>query len=392
MDALLRYPMVSCLHFLECSGNSNLMYGPTPPALTCGQVHGLVSCSEWTGVPLRTLLEEAGVSAQAVPYWQAAGQRAAQRSAHQEAVGHFTKGMAVLQTLPDMPERTQQDLRRHVALGVSLMAVKGRAAPEVERVYTRALALCQQVEDTPQLYAVLRGLYLYYLNRGPQRRAQELAEQLLHQAERQAEVAPRMLGHYLLGLVLFQRGVLGDAARHFEQAIAAYHPQEHRPLAHMYGIDLGVITRSLGALVLWLLGFPDRALVQSQEAWTLVQEVAHPLSQALAQVWLACLHQLRREAQAAHDRAAGSVALAAQQGFSALFVAWATVPLGWALTRKGEWAAGIANLREGSEAALAAGSEQWRPYYLALRAEADASPAADDASERCVDRPVVVSV
>lgn len=60
-DALMRYPMVSRIHFLECAGNSQLMYGPTPPALTVGQAHGLVSCSEWTGVPLRYLLEEAGV-------------------------------------------------------------------------------------------------------------------------------------------------------------------------------------------------------------------------------------------------------------------------------------------------------------------------------------------
>jgi sulfane dehydrogenase subunit SoxC len=60
VEALLRYPMVSRIHFLECSGNSHIMYGPTPPDLTCGQVHGMVSCSEWTGVPLRLLLEEAG--------------------------------------------------------------------------------------------------------------------------------------------------------------------------------------------------------------------------------------------------------------------------------------------------------------------------------------------
>jgi sulfane dehydrogenase subunit SoxC len=60
VDALLRYPMVSRLYFLECSGNSRPMYGTTPPVLTCGQVHGMVSCSEWTGIPLRLLLEEAG--------------------------------------------------------------------------------------------------------------------------------------------------------------------------------------------------------------------------------------------------------------------------------------------------------------------------------------------
>jgi sulfane dehydrogenase subunit SoxC len=61
VDALLRYPMVSRIHFLECSGNSQFLYQPAPPNLTAGQMHGLVSCSEWTGVPLRLLLEEAGV-------------------------------------------------------------------------------------------------------------------------------------------------------------------------------------------------------------------------------------------------------------------------------------------------------------------------------------------
>ena len=61
VDALLRYPMVSRIHFLECSGNSQLLYQPAPPTVTVGQTHGLVSCSEWTGVPLRLLLEEAGV-------------------------------------------------------------------------------------------------------------------------------------------------------------------------------------------------------------------------------------------------------------------------------------------------------------------------------------------
>jgi predicted ATPase len=46
------------------------------------------------------------------------------------------------------------------------------------------------------------------------------------------------------------------------------------------------------------------------------------------------------------------------------------MPLGSALTQQGDWAAGLAKLQEGSEAALAAGSEQWRPYYLTRCAEA----------------------
>ena len=79
VDALLRYPMVSRIHFLECAGNSQVLYQPTPPNLTAGQTHGLVSCSEWTGVPLRLLLEEAGVDRSA-PWILAEGADAAAMS------------------------------------------------------------------------------------------------------------------------------------------------------------------------------------------------------------------------------------------------------------------------------------------------------------------------
>src|SRR3989475_5910793 len=61
VDALMRYPMISRIHFLECAGNSQLLYQPTPPTLTAGQTHGLVSCNERTAVPLPVLLEEAAV-------------------------------------------------------------------------------------------------------------------------------------------------------------------------------------------------------------------------------------------------------------------------------------------------------------------------------------------
>jgi sulfane dehydrogenase subunit SoxC len=79
MDALMRYPMISRIHFMECAGNSQLLYQPTPPNLTVGQAHGLVSCSEWTGVPLRILLEEAGVDRSA-PWILAEGADAAAMS------------------------------------------------------------------------------------------------------------------------------------------------------------------------------------------------------------------------------------------------------------------------------------------------------------------------
>lgn len=65
MDALHRYPMVSRIQFLECSGNSRLNLSGDAPDASCGEIHGLFSCSEWTGIPLGVLLDEAGVDARA---------------------------------------------------------------------------------------------------------------------------------------------------------------------------------------------------------------------------------------------------------------------------------------------------------------------------------------
>jgi len=62
MDALMRYPTVTRIQFLECSGNSGRSnMSPEPPQGPLGTMHGLVSCSEWTGIPLSVLLDEAGV-------------------------------------------------------------------------------------------------------------------------------------------------------------------------------------------------------------------------------------------------------------------------------------------------------------------------------------------
>ncbi|MGX7703613.1 sulfite dehydrogenase [Methylobacterium sp. Gmos1] len=64
MDDLVRFPSVSRLHFLECSGNTP-SWQSTNPAWTVQDTHGLLSCAEWTGVELATLLDEVGVRPEA---------------------------------------------------------------------------------------------------------------------------------------------------------------------------------------------------------------------------------------------------------------------------------------------------------------------------------------
>ncbi len=62
VESLLRYPMHSRLCFIECGGNSNAGWRSKPIQSKAGHFHGMVSCSEWTGVPLALLLEEAGLT------------------------------------------------------------------------------------------------------------------------------------------------------------------------------------------------------------------------------------------------------------------------------------------------------------------------------------------
>ncbi|HEU0113978.1 MAG TPA: sulfite dehydrogenase [Thermomicrobiales bacterium] len=61
MDDIKRFPSVSVVHFLECSGNSFSEWDKATMGKTVAQTHGLTSCGEWTGVPLKTILNEVGL-------------------------------------------------------------------------------------------------------------------------------------------------------------------------------------------------------------------------------------------------------------------------------------------------------------------------------------------
>jgi predicted ATPase len=99
-----------------------------------------------------------GNTQKAVEYLHLAGQQAVQRSANEEAVNHFAAALGLLKTLSNMREHKQRELTLQTALGAVLNATKGWAAPEVEKAYSQARELCQQLGDTSQLFPVLRGL------------------------------------------------------------------------------------------------------------------------------------------------------------------------------------------------------------------------------------------
>jgi TOMM system kinase/cyclase fusion protein len=310
---------------------------------------------------------EAGLIAQAISYWQRAGERATQRSAPAEAIVHLTKGLELLKTLSNTPERLQQELLLQTTLGLALMAAKGYAAPEVEQVYARAQELCRQMGETPQLFPVLLGLQLFYVVRAELRTARKLAEQILLLAQSARDPALLLEAHRALGEVLYFQGEFAPAGEHVEQVMALYDPRQSR---HSWGwTDRRVSSLSRSAVVLWLLGYPDQARKSSHEALTLAWGLSHPYSLAWALYYAAMSHELRQEAQATQEQAEALITLSCEQGFP-LFISLGTIFRGWALAAQGEIEEGMAQMHQGLASYQATGAEVGRPSFLALLAEA----------------------
>jgi predicted ATPase len=309
---------------------------------------------------------EAGFIEQAIPYWQRAGERAVKRSANVEAISHFTKGLELLNTLPDNPERLQQELTLQLSLGTPLNVTRGFAALELEKVYARARELSQQVGETPQLRVVLYGLCAFYLGRAVLHTARELAKQLFTLVQSTQDSVSLLMGYFVMAVTLLKRGEFVEAREHAKRGIELYdryRSQSSTWQAHHFGVGcLNFI-----AWVLWVLGYPDLARRRTRDALTLAQEKALPFTLAEGFSYAAWLHQTLREWQAAEKHAVALVALCTEQGFP-LWQASGTIVRGRVLVEQGSEEEGVAQIHQGLADYRATGAELLLPDSLGLLA------------------------
>ena len=308
--------------------------------------------------------------AQAVRYCRYAAEQALRRYAYREAVAHLTTALDLLVTLPETPTRVQEELTLHLTLGVALLTLQGHASPEVERTYTRALGLCQQLGETSLHFPVLRGLWNCAITQGKLRLSRERGEQLLALAQRQGEPALLPLAHRALGTSLYWLGEFVPARQHLEHGWTLATAYTSPGYIAQYGEDPGLVCQLYGVLALLVLGYPDQAWQQLQEALRLAETLAHPFSLGFALVHAAWLHQHRREAPQAQARAEAAIALATQHEL-AQWLALGMILRGWAVTMQGQGITGLVQLQEGLAAFRATGSGASRihPVLLALQAE-----------------------
>jgi predicted ATPase len=362
-----RYAFVHVLY-------ENALYNPLGPAqrasLSKAVAEALLAFhgekTESLAAELAFLFEKAREFDRAADYFRQAAQDAARVFAPREAVALARRGLKQAGKLPETPARASRELALQMVLGMQLQIIEGFAAPEAERAYLRARALCEQGHGLTNRFAVLTGLWGFYLSRAELPTARELAEELFGLAQQLADPARLLVAHYALAQVLLRLGNLPAAREHLRPELLPVGDPVFEPF--LQGIDAGVAWLVWCAVNLGLLGHADQALARSRDAIAVAERNANPHSVVYAQFYAGMIYQRRREWRATLARAEAALALAAEQGFY-LWSACATSLRGWALAEGGSRAEGIAQMHQGLEALQAIGSKLGRPTFLMFLGE-----------------------
>lgn len=230
---------------------------------------------------------QAGRPLHAARYWAAAAQRALDRSANLETLGHATRGLDLLASAAGAPDRDRLELGLEILRGAAYRAVKGFASSEVERSFLRARELAERLDDIPRLIDARRGLFSCYYARGALALAREQGQQVAALGNRMDDSGSRMLGHWMLGCVTFWQGEFPTARRELEKAFSLYDPLQQRANTLALQIDPGVNALLHLSWALWILGHPDQAVQTSEKAIATARQLAQPFALSMA-LFFAC--------------------------------------------------------------------------------------------------------
>lgn len=305
--------------------------------------------------------------AQAAKQFYRAAENAGRMFAHREAIVLAKRALRLLRNLPETPDRDVLELSLQTMLGLQLQVTRGFAAGEAKQAYMRAHELCRRSGSVAASFPVLWGLWLFLKVRSELPRAQEMAEELLRLSWQENDPDLALQAHQALAVTSLCRGAPMVTLQHTEQAAALYDPRRHRTHSFHFGQDPGIICKAIGAVALCLLGYPEQAKQQSDEAVSRSRDLS-PNSQAVALHFAAMLHQIRRDAARTREQAAASRAIARQHGFS-FWLAGGTVLGGWAEAVSNSPELALPQIQQGLKDWIATESVTYHTYFLGVHAD-----------------------
>jgi predicted ATPase len=180
-----------------------------------------------------------------------------------KTIGHLMHGIDLVNALPETPEYIRLELKLLIALGQALIAVKGNAAPEVQRVYDRARTLSQQVGDTSRLFQVWFGLARHDLVRRGLDAARRAARRCLQLAQKQYNLMLQIKAHAMLGVISLFRAEFAAAHEYLGDHVVQPLAQSYHPTPLDPDPDPVVHCDSFAGVNGWILGYPEQALQQT---------------------------------------------------------------------------------------------------------------------------------
>jgi tetratricopeptide (TPR) repeat protein len=257
---------------------------------------------------------EAGLAERAIDFYLAAAKRAGAAASNSEAIGHLTKGLALVEMLPAAARRATE-LRLRFDLSLPLIQLKGHGSPEVAAVFARSRELSAGLGEGPELFHSLYGLWGYHLLRAGLGTAAELSEELLALGPRLNDATLRLVAHHTATVTAYWTGNLASVPHHSDQEMALYDP-ERQPRRRTVASDAVVDSLGHCAFALWALGFPDRARDKGATAIALARRFNHPFGLCSALNWNAYLHYFRREPALAAESVGVLSVVAREHGFA----------------------------------------------------------------------------
>ncbi|MFN8385773.1 MAG: adenylate/guanylate cyclase domain-containing protein [Anaerolineales bacterium] len=311
-------------------------------------------------------LTEAGDAEKAVEAWQTAGDFASARAALVEASQHYNKALAVLQTMPDSPDRAQLELPLQISKGHILSAIKGFGSEEEKLVYLRAREIAGQLGESPQFFFILLGLWSTANSRSDMKSSEEIQTEMLRIAERDGMSMFLVWAYFTQGLYAYEVGKFSEVGEWVAKLLQHYKAEEQT----WAPFDPQVTVRNHAALALWHLGKIDQARKFLAETLEIASSLT-PANIAMAHLAACSLLIYLRDPKTLLKHAEGMLALAKENQLAS-FLAWGAMYHGIASAQLGDHENGIAEIKKGLTEYLASGTHSSLGQYLSQLAEAHA--------------------
>lgn len=297
-----------------------------------------------------------------------AAENAAARSAHHEAIDLANRGLETLKFHAQAVDCSKQEMKLRVILIASMMAIKGFASAEVEKVNACGRDLFWRHGPSQELFYMLWSLNFYQQFSGELQQSLEVSYQLLQLAEELKDGGLIKEAHRSIGAVLVMLGRCSEALEHLEKGIAlcAAHNDERDRI--FVGFDSKVMLECFAALALLDLGYPDQSAEKAAAALALARELNHAQTLVVAGHVSAQLHHLRGEASLAYERAKEAMELADEYGLT-VWKTYGLIELGWAVAELGNPQDGIEKMERGLADYEMTGGKLRSPYFLGLLAD-----------------------